>query len=124
MRLEHVNLTVADLERSIAFYTRLFGLEVRWRGATGGGAPAVHLGTAEWYVALFEGEAQAIPVAYDKAGFNHFGVVVDDLDAAVSRAKDLGAPVEIPEPYDPGRRAYCFDPDGHEIELVEYTAEA
>ncbi len=121
MKLEHVNLTVTDLERSIAFYSTLFQVGVRWRGTTGSGTPAVHLGTDEYYIALFEGKPKTVPVAYETAGFNHFGVIVDDLDAALERVKDLEAPHEVPEAYDPGRRVYCFDPDGHEIELVEYA---
>ncbi len=32
MFLEHVNMTVADLDRSIAFYGDLLGFRVRWRG--------------------------------------------------------------------------------------------
>ena len=118
MRLEHVNLTVSNLERSIDFYKRLFDVEVRWEGQTSGGTPAVHLGDEHWYLALFKGEARNIPVDYAHTGFNHFGVVVDDLDAAIASLKEMGAPLDIPEPYEPGRRAYAFDPDGHEFAVI------
>ena len=33
MFLEHVNMTVADLDRSITFYQEVLGLRVRWRGS-------------------------------------------------------------------------------------------
>jgi catechol 2,3-dioxygenase-like lactoylglutathione lyase family enzyme len=72
MRLEHVNLTVSDLERSIDFYSRLLDLGVRWRGHTASGIPAVHVGTDDWYLALFEGQARALPIDYEHTGFNHF----------------------------------------------------
>lgn len=120
MRLEHVNLTVADIERSIGFYSRLFGLEVRWRGHTNGGLPAVHLGKEDWYLAIFEGEARPIEVDYEHTGFNHFGVVVDDLGVAKEALAELGTPISFEPEYEPGRRLYVFDPDGHEIEIVEY----
>lgn len=122
MRLEHVNLTVSDLERSVAFYSRLFGLSVRWRGHTTGGLPAAHVGTDDWYLALFEGEPRELPVDYEHTGFNHFGVVVDDLAQAKERLAELGAPISFEPVYEPGARLYVFDPDGHELELVEYAA--
>ena len=45
------------------------------------------------------------------------GIELGISEAAVSqRIKALEAPHQVPEPYDPGRRVYCFDPDGHELE--------
>ena len=45
MQLEHVNLTVANLGRSVEFYQRLLGFGVRWEGETIDGMPAAHVGT-------------------------------------------------------------------------------
>jgi predicted enzyme related to lactoylglutathione lyase len=33
-RIEHVNLTVSDIERSAAFFARLLGWHERWRGGS------------------------------------------------------------------------------------------
>ncbi len=121
MRLEHVNLTVADLERSVTFYSRLFGWTVRWSGHTTSGMPAAHVGDADSYVALFEGVAREVPVDYEHVGFNHFGVVVDDLDAVKVRLAELDTPISFEPEYEPGRRVYVFDPDGHEVELIDYA---
>lgn len=122
MRLEHVNLTVADLERSVAFYTDLLDLHVRWRGHTSAGREAVHLGDDQWYLALFEGEAQPMEIDYGRVGYNHFGVVVDDLDDTTSRLAGLGATIHLEAEEEPFRRAYFYDPDGYEVELVQYSA--
>ncbi|ETW91958.1 MAG: hypothetical protein ETSY2_55180, partial [Candidatus Entotheonella gemina] len=57
MYLEHVNLTVSDLDRSKSFYCDVFDFRVRWEGkATANGQPvrAAHVGDARCYVALFE----------------------------------------------------------------------
>ena len=54
MILEHINLSVSDLERSICFYRDLFDFGVRWRGTTTEGAPAAHVGNESVYLALFE----------------------------------------------------------------------
>lgn len=121
MQLEHVNLTVSDVERSIAFYARLLGARVRWRGTTSDGAPAVHIGGDDWYLALFQGAPAPVVIDYDRVGFNHFGVAVDDLDAAKRALSELGADIHFEPEYDPGRRVYFLDPDGYEVELVEYA---
>ena len=44
MKLEHVNLTVSDVEKSSRFYCELLDLKVRWRGETSVGWPAAHIG--------------------------------------------------------------------------------
>lgn len=120
MHLEHVNLTVADLDRSVDFYTRLFDLKVRWLGTTRDGTPAAHVGDDRAYLALFEGRGSLPDQDYGQVGINHIGFVVDDLEAAKVRLSSLDARVHSEQEYDPGRRLYFRDPDGIEIELVQY----
>ena len=122
MFLEHVNMTVSDLNRSIDFYSKLLGLKVRWQGKTSDGSSAAHVGDDRCYLALFQATAEGKPSNdYSTPGLNHFGFVVDDLDAARDRVAELGAEVHAEMDYDPGRRVYIFDPDGIEVELVEYA---
>lgn len=121
MRLEHVNLTVSDLDRSVAFYSDLLDLTVRWQGAFENGRRAAHVGDDGAYLALFETIDQgAVRENYTTPGYNHMGFVVDDLDDAAERLKKLGADFGEIQDYEPGRRLYCYDPAGHEVELVEY----
>ncbi len=122
MRLEHVNLTVADLERSIRFYSELLGWRVRWQGTTTSGRPAAHVGTDDVYLALFEGSGKPPAWDYGAVGFNHLGFVVDDLAAAKARLAALDAPVHSEQAYDPGDHLYFTDPDGYEVELTQYAA--
>ena len=122
MRLEHVNLTVADLDRSVAFYCDLLDLEVRWKGEIAPDRMGAHVGDDDHYVALFQAGATPAPRApdYTRPGINHFGFVVDDLDEVRTRLDRLGGTVHFEAAYEPGRRLYTADPDGNEIELVEY----
>lgn len=125
MYLEHVNLTVSDLDRSIRFYSDAFGYRVRWRGTTTGGTPAAHVGDDRCYVALFQATkkpAAKVDADYVSVGFNHFGIVVENLDQMRQRLTTLGAEPTEDQDYEPGRRFYCTDPDGFEIELVQYDA--
>ena len=121
MRLEHVNLTVTDLDRSIAFYSDLLDLHVRWKGEIDGGRLGAHVGNDDVYLALFEASAPGeVDHNYATPGVNHFGFVVDDLAEARQRVERLGASIYHEADYEPGRRIYFLDPDGYEVELVEY----
>ncbi len=127
MQLEHANVTVTDLERSIRFYTELLGMEVRWRGVNANGEPAVHLAIGDTYLALFQAVPEHRDVAVERAnygrpGINHLGFVVDDLDLRRERLGQLGIPIHFEPEYEPGRRLYFHDPDGIEVELVSYAA--
>ena len=121
MYLEHVNLTVNDLDRSIAFYCDLLDLHVRWKGPIDSDRLGAHVGDDHWYLALFQAATDgAVDIDYLRPGLNHFGFVVDDLDETRRRVEQLGASVHREADYEPGRRIYFLDPDGHEVELVEY----
>ncbi len=121
MRLEHVNLTVSDLDRSIASYCDLLDFHVRWKGAIDVDRLGAHVGNDEVYLALFQATGPGdVEHDYLKPGVNHFGFVVDDLEAKRARLGELGGSVHLEADYEPGHRIYFFDPDGHEVELVEY----
>lgn len=121
MFLEHVNMTVTNLDRSVEFYADLLGYKVRWRGTTDSGTPAAHVGDDRQYIAMFQSPADGkAPNDYKSPGLNHFGLVVDGLDALLEWLKGRGIEYNLVDHYGPGRRAYFFDPDGIEVELVEY----
>lgn len=121
MQIEHINVTVSDVERSAKFYCELLDLQVRWRGKNSGGADAIHVGDDRSYVALFEGDGGGLtPPDYDAVGVNHFGFVVDSLDDAKRKLADFGLTPHAEQDYEPGWRLYFYDPDGVEVELVEY----
>ncbi len=123
--LEHANVTVKDLEQSIDFYRRLLDFEVRWRGTVSSGSPAAHVGSDDFYLALFEASREGeFDRDYESPGLNHVGFVVDDLDDKRRRLAQLGVESHLEGDYEPGRRLYFYDPSGLEVELVEYSADA
>lgn len=124
MFLEHANLTVRSLDRSIDFYRKTLDLTIRWRGQTAEGRPAAHIGDDRCYLALFEGtcEDAAPAIDYTRSGFNHLGFVVDDIEACKASLAALGFRPHFEPDYVPGRRLYFMDPDGIEVELVQYDS--
>ncbi|WP_373352681.1 VOC family protein [Pseudoroseicyclus sp. CXY001] len=124
-RLEHVNVTVADPEATAALLCRLFNWQVRWQGASIHGGHTVHVGTKDTYLALYTGpgnrpQEPAGDSYVRRAGLNHIGVVVSDLDEAEARVKAEGYEPHSHADYEPGRRFYFEEENGVEIEVVSY----
>jgi catechol 2,3-dioxygenase-like lactoylglutathione lyase family enzyme len=121
-RIEHVNITVTDLERTSGLLQTLFGWHVRWHGQAQNGGCTTHVGSNDQYIALHaRGDAGAIAEAFTKGKpLNHIGVEVDDLDATEARIRAAGLSPFGHADYEPGRRFYFLDPDGIEFEVVSY----
>lgn len=118
--LEHVNITVSDIERSAALLEQLLGWRIRWRGPSQLGGETIHVGGDEDYIAVY---TKGAPVAHFAKGapLNHVGIVVPDLDVAEAVVRAAGLEPFSHGDYEPGRRFYFFDWDGIEFELVSYA---
>lgn len=117
--LEHVNLTVTDLDRSTRFFEELCGWHVRWRGPAMLGGETVHIGTDSAYLALYTNPASRGGHGKGRP-FNHVGLQVDDLAAAEKVVIGQGLKTWGHDDYEPGRRFYFYDWDGIEFEVVSY----
>jgi catechol 2,3-dioxygenase-like lactoylglutathione lyase family enzyme len=123
-RIEHVNVTVADPERTSALMQVLFDWHVRWRGLAQDGGYTIHVGTDEHYVALHGADgSKQVAASFPKGRpLNHIGVEVDDLDATEARVVAAGLVPFSHAAYEPGRRFYFLDPDSIEYEVVSYAS--
>jgi catechol 2,3-dioxygenase-like lactoylglutathione lyase family enzyme len=121
-RMEHVHLSVADVSRSVDFYRRAFGFDVRWE-ESGPDGRCAHVGTDRFYVALSEDGALAAAGGTEGASILHFAFTTEDLEAFRRRLAERG--IEAGELYrrKEGDAVYIYDPDGHEIEVVGYRRE-
>ncbi len=102
MILEHIGITVSDLERSIQFYTTVFGFRMLRKGGTN-----AYLHLENELVELMQGgppEGKAkpqTPKAWQKqmsnvVGFIHLGFRVDDMDEALRRIREQGGEIVSP----------------------------
>jgi lactoylglutathione lyase len=124
-RYLHTMLRVGDLDRSVKFYSELFGMkELRRNEVPGGKYTLVFMGygddathtvlelTYNWGVEKYEiGD-----------GFGHLAIGMPDVYDAVEKLKVAGAKVTReagPVKFGTTVIAFVEDPDGYKIELVQ-----
>jgi catechol 2,3-dioxygenase-like lactoylglutathione lyase family enzyme len=143
--IHHFALTVSDMDRSLAFYTGLFGLEVasdrevvrdyveQITAVPGAHQRLVHLSGYGQRLELLEykaprGEPRAR--ALQDAGSAHVCFVSDDLEAEVARLQEAGVTfrslpvVTTSGPNKGGSGIYIEDPDGNAVEVVQLAPQA
>lgn len=100
--INHVALQVDDIEESVAFYTELFEPTAVDRSIPG----AAFLRLGDQFIAFFErGPRTEEP---------HFGLVVDDKEAAREALAEAGVETL------PGRFLDFHDPSGNLVQIVQY----
>jgi catechol 2,3-dioxygenase-like lactoylglutathione lyase family enzyme len=103
--INHVALEVGDLDAALELYGRLFDFGMRGRGR---GMAFVDMG--DQFLAIAEGRSQ------EPDGGRHFGLVVDDVEAARAAVEREGLDVL-------GARSTSFDfrdPWGNRFQVVGY----
>lgn len=119
-QIEHANLTVTDPARSAAFFEKLCGWKIRWKGPSMMGGETIHIGSDASYLALYTNDDVAGGYAKGQP-LNHVGIQVDDLAAAEKIVLAAGLKTFSHSDYDPGPSSfYFFDWDGIEFEMVSY----
>jgi lactoylglutathione lyase len=101
--INHVALEVGDVEEALAFYGGLFEFTLRGRSR---GAAFIDIG--DQFIALMEGRSGPP----DRA--RHFGLVVDDKEAARRSLESAGVQIR------PGRGLDFLDPWGNCVQVVQY----
>lgn len=138
--IHHIALSIKDMDRSLAFYRDLLGLEVAmdksWENAGETGDKILHVkGTAARQVMLKCGDVmvelfqfnrpEPAPMAEDRPvidrGITHLCFDVKDVDAEYERLSKAGVIFHC-EPQNLGsncRTTYGRDPDGNVVEFQE-----
>lgn len=125
MRLLHTMIRVVDLEKSIAFYTKVLGMRLlRRKDYPEGCFTLAFVGYGdENEQAVIELTHNWDTTSYDHGnGFGHIAVEVDDAAKACAEVKKLGGKVTL----EAGKMnhgntiiAFVVDPDGYHIEFIQ-----
>ena len=123
MDLIHVNLNVADVERSIEFYTEQLGFEETWGFEADGTVHRYVAADNDVELQLSESDDREGEIDHGE-GFAHVALGVDDVDDAFERIDHHGVEREPADQPEAGARtAFVLDPDGYTVELVESLEE-
>jgi lactoylglutathione lyase len=126
MRTLHFGLRVADLDRSIAFYTAV-GYEIV------GSVPDTPLGHLTM-LKLPGDEFVTIELVHDPSqsdadvgtGLSHFVIKVESMDTTIAELAAHGIDADVPvspDGSDDLRTTWIVDPDLNRIELVQWPAD-
>jgi len=125
MKFLHTMIRVADLDKSIEFYTKVLGMKLLER----------HENTEYRYTLVFVGYEQGgttIELTHNwdtdeyemGTAFGHLALGVEDIYAACEQISALGGNVtRAPGPVKGGEThiAFITDPDGYQIELIQLS---
>jgi catechol 2,3-dioxygenase-like lactoylglutathione lyase family enzyme len=150
MRIDHLNIVVSNMERSLAFYEGVLGLRRGFEAVLEGpwiehatGLSGIHARCvfveAPGDGVRFElleytaprGEALAAQSIPNTIGLRHVAFVIDDMNALLARLRAAGIatmsdPVDVPFAVGTmGRKRLCYfrDPDGVLLEAAAYDGE-
>jgi catechol 2,3-dioxygenase-like lactoylglutathione lyase family enzyme len=102
--INHIALEVGDIDEALAWYGRVFEFELRGRH----GNRMAFIDMGDQFIALSAGRTQP------PDGSRHFGLVVDDKEAARERLRAQGVRV------DAGGSLDFQDPWGNHLQVVDY----
>lgn len=129
IHLEHVNLVVTDIDKSLEFYRAAFPhWRVRDRGeGSWYGKPRtwVHFGDDYQYLVFGDnGEGKNRDLTGHQVGLAHFAFVTQNIDAVIDRLATAGFDIDKDGADEPHRRnSYFIDPDGFEVEFIQYLSD-
>jgi len=114
--LDHIAITVSDMERSIAWYTETLGLE---HSSPWDGDPQL-VGAGNTAVALFLGSVSTASIR-DRTGMRHFAFRTDraNFERAQAEFREGGIEFEFAD-HGVCHSVYIQDPDGYQIEITTY----
>src|ERR1700759_5384091 len=102
--INHIALEVGDIDDALAWYGRFFEFELRGRP----GARMAFIDMGDQFIALSAGRSQPADES------RHFGLVVDDKEAARTALEAAGVNVR------PTGSLDFTDPWGNQVQVVDY----
>lgn len=120
MRFEGLTLTVDSVERSIAFYQGLLGLDVAWNAAPAFAMIRIGAGTIGLLSAIEARKEGVEDATAAQRRAIHVEFSTDDLDGLYDELLAKGVVFHQPPHDEPWERSMtAFDPDGYAVEFAQ-----
>ncbi|HEY4222601.1 MAG TPA: VOC family protein [Myxococcota bacterium] len=120
IRLEGLTLTVASVEKSLAFYAGKLGLDVAWNAAPEFAMVRHGSGTIGLLCVEEARKAGVEDSSFKQKGAIHVELSTDDLDGLYVDLLKLGIEFHEPPHDEPWERSMtAFDPDGYAVEFAQ-----
>jgi catechol 2,3-dioxygenase-like lactoylglutathione lyase family enzyme len=128
-QLAHLNFVTNDLDRIVDFYVGKLGMKIKFTLDNKAGQPfGYYFECGNTTFLEFFDQALAVEVwggkvdeLTDGTRYKHFCLEVTGLDEYCKQLKNKGVEVSTITPgMDNSRQAWITDPDGNQIELMEY----
>jgi catechol 2,3-dioxygenase-like lactoylglutathione lyase family enzyme len=118
-RIDHLNLTVADIDRSVEFYKRVLGMRAE---TIGEGRAALYFGQQKIHLDLAGG---TMATGGEKRMPAHICFITDTpIGEVTAHLESCGVPVRMQGPRAGAigtiQSVYIDDPDHHSIEISTY----
>jgi lactoylglutathione lyase len=119
--VNHLAFATSQYDAMLRFYTQTLGFAEAFTNRNAQGQP-----TLTYLQASRSTFVELMPATANRpAGFAHFGVHVDDVEAVAARLRERGMTVGAPRIIGSGSLTVSItDPDGNRLEISELPADA
>jgi lactoylglutathione lyase len=126
-KVEHVALIVTDMEKSIAYYSSMFGYQLRTRGQspTRDMAFIYHENQPGFEIELIK-DLQPMGDYSDKSIVNHLAFTVENIEDAIQFYREKGIQFNSDKPntaVDGAKTIFFYGPDRELLQFVEPNEE-
>ena len=124
--IDHVAISVKNLEKSLEFYTQILGLKITEREYSKPGVE-YFLDCGDALLGLIQGDANGEKHLLQDSGIggNHvsFRVYTKDFDACVEDLKKNNITITFTKKREKSWSCYFLDPDGNKLEITAWPLE-
>jgi len=117
--IDHVNMKVKNLEKSVEFYKNLFGFEIKQEENPNKiDVPSKIIGNDSIKLCMYE-----VPNMSPEGGIAHFGFNIKNFDDVIKKCEEFGVQILYGGAIDweKSKSVYIVDPSGYELELGQIS---
>ena len=116
--IHHCSILVSDMERASAWYEEVLGLKPIPTPSTFAGVERIS--RVRWFELSNGQHVHLMPGGPDTRSPRHFAIHIEDAKQAREELRQHGVQVEETTPIPGADRFFIWDPDGNQIEIMQW----